>query len=64
MQKLALHSAERDTLNQMAADTGGKAFFNSNAIEDAIATATEQGSNYYTLSYTPATENIMASSEK
>ena len=54
MQNLALHSAERDTLNQIAADTGGKAFFNSNAIEEAIATATEQGSNYYTLSYTPS----------
>jgi VWFA-related protein len=53
MQNLALQSAERDTLNQIASDTGGKAFFNSNAIEEAIATATEQGSNYYTLSYTP-----------
>jgi VWFA-related protein len=57
MQKLALQSAERDTLNQIAADTGGKVFFNSNAIEEAIATATEQGSNYYTLSYTPANRN-------
>ena len=53
MQQLALQSAERDTLNQIASDTGGKAFFNSNAIDEAISTATEQGSNYYTLSYTP-----------
>ncbi len=54
MQRLGLQSAERDTLNQIASDTGGKAFFNSNAIEEALSTATEQGSNYYTLSYTPA----------
>jgi VWFA-related protein len=57
MQSLALRSAERDTLNQVASDTGGKAFFNSNAIEEAIATATEQGSHYYTLSYSPANRN-------
>jgi VWFA-related protein len=53
MQALALQSAERDTLNQIASDTGGKAFFNSNAIDEAISMATEQGSNYYTLSYDP-----------
>lgn len=53
MRQLALQFAERETLNQIASDTGGKAFFNSNAIEEAIAIAAEQGSNYYTLSYTP-----------
>lgn len=57
MQELASRSAERSTMNQFAADTGGKAFFNSNAVEDAIATATEQGSSYYTLSYSPANRN-------
>jgi len=57
MRQLALRSAERETLSQIASDTGGEAFFNSNAIEEAIATATEQGSNYYTLSYTPANRN-------
>lgn len=57
MQELTLRSAERSTMNQFAADTGGKAFFSANAVEDAIATATEQGSNYYTLSYSPANRN-------
>jgi VWFA-related protein len=57
LQRLALRSAERDTLNQIASDTGGKAFFNSNAIDEAINTAAEQSSNYYTLSYTPANRN-------
>lgn len=47
-------AAERDTLLQFALATGGTAFLNTNGIRDAIATAAEQGSNYYTLSYSPA----------
>jgi hypothetical protein len=34
--------------------TGGKAFFNTNGIKEAIAVANEQGSNYYSLSYSPS----------
>jgi VWFA-related protein len=45
-------AAEQDTLNQFAVATGGKAFFNTNDIREAIATANEQGSNYYSFSYT------------
>ena len=46
-------SEEQDTMTQFAVATGGKAFFNTNGIKEAIATANEQGSNYYSLSYTP-----------
>ncbi|HEX4487738.1 MAG TPA: VWA domain-containing protein [Terriglobales bacterium] len=42
------------TLNQIANDTGGKAFIGSNGIDDALATASEQGANYYSISYTPS----------
>ncbi len=45
-------AAEQDTMNQFAVATGGKAFLNTNGISEAIATANEQGSNYYSLSYT------------
>jgi len=45
-------AAEQDTFTQFADATGGKAFFNSNDIREAIATANEQGSNYYSFSYT------------
>jgi len=48
---------ERSTMNQIAADTGGQAFYNNNDITKAIQTAAEQGSNYYALSYTPADKN-------
>jgi VWFA-related protein len=58
MQALAQEAAERDTLLQFATATGGKAFFNTNGILDAIATAAEQGSNYYTLSYNPTNKNF------
>ena len=54
LQALARVASERDTLLQFATATGGKAFFNTNGIRDAIATAAEQGANYYTLSYNPA----------
>jgi VWFA-related protein len=40
-------------MNQIAADTGGKAFFNVNGIEQAMTIAMEQETNYYALSYTP-----------
>ncbi len=48
----ATQAAEEDTLTQFAVATGGKAFFNTNDIREAIATANEQGSNYYSFSYT------------
>lgn len=54
LQALAREADERDTLNQFAIATGGKAFYSSNAISQAIETSVEQGSNYYTLSYVPA----------
>ncbi len=49
----ATQAAEQDTLTQFAVATGGRAFFNTNDIREAIATANEQGSNYYSFSYTP-----------
>ena len=54
MQVLGQQAAERDTLVQFATATGGKAFYNTNGIREAIGTAAEQGANYYTLSYSPA----------
>ncbi len=57
MQALAQQAAERDTLIQFATTTGGKAFYNTNGISQAIALAAEQGSNYYTLSYNPSNRN-------
>ncbi|MBZ5679135.1 MAG: VWA domain-containing protein [Acidobacteriia bacterium] len=48
---------EHSTMDKLAAETGGQAFYNTNGIAKAINTATEEGANYYALSYTPANKN-------
>jgi VWFA-related protein len=57
LKQLSSLGAEWGTLNQLAADTGGKAFMGSNGIADALSTAIDQGANYYSLSYTPTDRN-------
>ena len=44
---------EHMTMAQMASDTGGHAYYNTNALSDAAAKAIDAGSNYYTLTYSP-----------
>jgi VWFA-related protein len=44
---------EQLTMNEMAFDTGGKAFTNNNDLKSAVESAIAFGSNYYTFSYTP-----------
>ena len=44
---------EHETMEAMAEDTGGHAFYNGNGLAQAVATAIENGSNYYTLTYSP-----------
>ena len=45
---------EHETMYAMAEDTGGEAFVNTNGLTQAVAKAIENGSNYYTLTYTPS----------
>lgn len=45
---------ENSTMLQMAEQTGGRAFINTNGLADAVARAIAAGSNYYTLTYAPA----------
>jgi VWFA-related protein len=42
------HSA----MDEIAKYTGGKAFYNTNGLQDALANVTNNGSHYYTLTYT------------
>lgn len=44
---------EQETMYEMADDTGGEAFVNTNGLTQAITKAIANGSNYYTLTYTP-----------
>ena len=41
------------TMNSVADQTGGKAFYNTNNLEKAIRESMEDGSTYYTLGYYP-----------
>jgi len=45
---------EHLTMEAMASDTGGHAFYNTNGLAEAVAKAIETGSNYYTVTYTPS----------
>ena len=45
---------EHETMEAMAEDTGGEAFYNTNGLTQAVSKAIEEGSNYYTLTYSPA----------
>jgi VWFA-related protein len=54
-QKQAVHEADLPdlTIQQIAADTGGKAFVNTNGFQEAIQQALADGANYYTIGYMP-----------
>jgi VWFA-related protein len=45
---------EHGIMDSIASQTGGKAFYNTNGIEQAMEVALEQETNYYALSYTPS----------
>jgi VWFA-related protein len=45
--------AEHATMQQIADDTGGKAFLNTNGLREAVGRAIADGTRYYTLGYTP-----------
>jgi VWFA-related protein len=46
-------SASQDALNALAVDTGGRAFFNTNALSAAVTKALKETSNYYLLAWRP-----------
>jgi VWFA-related protein len=45
------------TMNSVADQTGGKAYYNTNNIDKAIHESMEDGSTYYTLGYYPENKN-------
>ena len=47
---------ERIPMEKLAEQTGGKAFFDTNALNKAIETAMDEGNNYYTLTYSPSNQ--------
>lgn len=56
--------AEHDTMEVMAANTGGKAFYNTNGLKDAAEKIISYGESYYTIAYTPANQKFDGSYRK
>lgn len=46
------------SMEQLAADTGGKAYYNTNDLNAAMQKAIADGSHYYTLVYTPTNKKM------
>jgi len=46
-------NSEHSAMDLVAEQTGGKAYYGSNDITDALRATIEQGADYYTIAYTP-----------
>jgi VWFA-related protein len=53
----ATNAQEHMTMSQIADDTGGHAFYNTNGLAEAVTKAIDSGSNFYTLTYSPSNRN-------
>ncbi len=51
-------------MENLAASTGGKAYFNSNDLNAALKRAIDDGANYYTIGYTPPDKKMDGSYRK
>lgn len=49
-----LLSSNQISMEDIAKDTGGRAYYNTNGLDDAVKDAVSKGSHYYTLAYSPA----------
>jgi len=45
---------EQATMQQIAEQTGGREYINTNALKETVASAVDNGSSYYTVGYIPA----------
>jgi len=51
-------AAEHGSLDQIADDTGGTAYYNVKGLANAILSAIDNGRNYYSLTYAPTNRNF------
>ena len=56
--KMDLHLTEHYTMDKLADQTGGHAYYNTNGLAESAADALDSGSNYYTLTYTPTNQAL------
>lgn len=46
--------AEQSAMKQIAEETGGRAYVDTNGLKEAVESAVENGASYYTIGYAPA----------
>ncbi len=51
-------NADHTTMDVIAHDTGGEAFYNNNGLENAVARVLDHGARFYTVTYTPTNAAI------
>jgi VWFA-related protein len=56
-QFVKLLAAEQASMKQIAEETGGQEYINTNGLKEAVASAVENGGSYYTLGYVPAAKS-------
>lgn len=49
---------EESAMDELAKETGGQAFYETNALKKAVAEALNDGSNFYTFAYSPKNEHF------
>jgi len=49
---------EQATMQQIAEQTGGQEYVNTNGLKEAVANAVENGSSYYTIAYVPPVDKM------
>ena len=49
---------EQGTMDQIADQTGGHAYYETNELKEAVANAVERGASYYTISYVPSAAKL------
>jgi len=50
--------ANQLAMEELAGDTGGRAYYNTNGLSDAVAHAIDDGERYYTIAYTPTNQQL------
>ncbi|MFZ1008297.1 MAG: VWA domain-containing protein [Candidatus Sulfotelmatobacter sp.] len=62
IKRMRTGAADRDSshgaMEELAKDTGGQAFYNTNGLNDALARVVNNGTRYYTLTYTPTNKTM------
>jgi VWFA-related protein len=51
-------ASDQTAMEELAKDTGGQAFYNTNGLDAAMAHIVNNGSRYYTVTYTPTNKKV------